>query len=114
MALDSKKYHHDGDHDSVHSGSSQVSTMTAYDVDVEQPNIAPSPTTENRIKKMTTTNSSEPYSVFPRNKKLLIVTICCLTGIVSPLSANIYFPALDAIQKVRQSYTRSEHLDICN
>ncbi|CAO0795031.1 unnamed protein product [Mucor circinelloides] len=112
MALDSKEYHHDGDHDSVHSGSSQVSTMTAYDVDVEQPNIAPSPTTENRIKKMTTTNSSEPYSVFPRNKKLLIVTICCLTGIVSPLSANIYFPALDAIQKDLDTTTELVNLTV--
>lgn len=107
MALDNKEYHHDGDHDSVHSGSSQVSTMTAYNVDVEQPDIAPSPPAENRMKKLLTTNSSEPYSVFHRNKKLLIVAICCLTGIVSPLSANIYFPALDVIQKVQQSYTRS-------
>jgi hypothetical protein len=97
MKLDNKEYHQDGDHDSIHSESSQISTMTAYDVDVEQPNIAPPPI---RTEKMLTANSTEPYSVFSRNKKLLIVTICCLTGIVSPLSANIYFPALDAIQKV--------------
>lgn len=97
MALDNTEHHHDGDHDSVHSGSSQFSTMTAYDVDIEQPNIAPPAIRMEKI----LTNSSEPYSIFSRNKKLLIVTICCLTGIVSPLSANIYFPALDAIQKVR-------------
>ena len=37
---------------------------------------------------------------FSTNKKRLIVAICCATGIISPLSANAYFPALNVIQEV--------------
>ena len=56
------------------------------------------------LEKKITVSSLEPYSVFPRSQKLLIVVIAALTGIVSPLSANIYFPALNAIKEVKFIY----------
>lgn len=43
-----------------------------------------------------------PYHVFPRSRKLLMVYIVSLAAIFSPLSSNIYFPALSDISKVGQ------------
>ncbi|KAI9018103.1 major facilitator superfamily domain-containing protein [Phycomyces nitens] len=40
----------------------------------------------------------KPYSVFSSGRILLIVVISSSAGMISPLSANIYFPALNAIQ----------------
>ncbi|KXG50208.1 Major facilitator superfamily domain, general substrate transporter [Penicillium griseofulvum] len=41
--------------------------------------------------------SSPPYHVFPRSRKLLMVIIVSLAAIFSPLSSNIYFPALSDV-----------------
>ncbi|KAH8804390.1 putative bicyclomycin resistance protein [Xylogone sp. PMI_703] len=40
-----------------------------------------------------------PYTVFSNSKKLLIILTATLASVFSPLSANIYYPALSAIQK---------------
>ena len=42
----------------------------------------------------------QPYHVFDLKKKKQLVLIASLAGLFSPLSSNIYFPALDAIAKV--------------
>lgn len=65
--------------------------------------ISPEPAQdlEINLQKTDTASSSEPYSIYSGKKKWLIVVICCFTGLVSPLSANIYFPALDVIKRVR-------------
>jgi hypothetical protein len=42
-----------------------------------------------------------PYHVFTRTRKLQMVCIVSLAAIFSPLSSNIYFPALGVISKVR-------------
>ncbi|KAK3328787.1 major facilitator superfamily domain-containing protein [Apodospora peruviana] len=42
-----------------------------------------------------------PYHVFTRRQKWLLVYIVSLAGLFSPLSSNIYFPALGAIALVR-------------
>ncbi|KAI9487739.1 MAG: major facilitator superfamily domain-containing protein [Benjaminiella poitrasii] len=78
--------------------------MTAFDEDLEQPSRP--------IEKLGTKSSTEPYSIFSKHTKLLIVVICCFTGIVSPLSANIYFPALDAIQKDLNTTTELVNLTV--
>lgn len=44
--------------------------------------------------------SPPPYHVFSRTRKLQIVYIVSAAAIFSPLSSNIYFPALGAISKV--------------
>ena len=43
--------------------------------------------------------SGPPYSVFTKPQKLYIVIMAAIGGLFSPLSANIYFPALNAIAK---------------
>ena len=42
-----------------------------------------------------------PYHVFSRREKWALVYIVSLAGLFSPLSSNIYFPALGAIAEVR-------------
>lgn len=41
-----------------------------------------------------------PYHVFTRSRKLQIVCIVSLAAIFSPLSSNVYIPALGMISKV--------------
>lgn len=45
--------------------------------------------------------SPPPYHVFTRSRMLQIVCIVSMGAIFSPLSSNVYFPALGAISKVR-------------
>lgn len=51
---------------------------------------------ENTLEKV----ESGPYFVFSRSTKVIIVVITSITGVLSPLPANIDFPALTAIQEV--------------
>lgn len=51
-----------------------------------------------------------PYHVFPRSRKLQLVCIVSLAAIFSPLSSNIYFPALSDISQVSQTQKRSKEL----
>jgi hypothetical protein len=45
-------------------------------------------------------SKQEAFSIFSKKEKYVIVMIASFTAFISPLSANIYLPALDAIQKV--------------
>jgi hypothetical protein len=58
----------------------------------------------------------EPYHVFTRKKKWELVLIVSLAGLFSPLSSNIYFPALGAIAEVclPSSITKQLILTFCN
>jgi hypothetical protein len=47
----------------------------------------------------TVQSSSPPYSVFSRRKKHFIVFLAAWGGFFSPLSANIYFPALTSLTR---------------
>lgn len=40
-----------------------------------------------------------PYSIYTRNEKWVIVTLTSLSGLFSPLTANVYFPAIPAISR---------------
>ncbi|KAI7900386.1 major facilitator superfamily domain-containing protein [Cokeromyces recurvatus] len=97
QAIEQQQNNHEEEHDSLHS--SRESTMTAFDQDLEQPAEK-------------TKDSLETFSAFSKKTKLLIVVICCFAGIVSPLSANIYFPALDAIQKDLNTTTELVNLTV--
>lgn len=79
--------------------SSRESTLTACDLEQQLPKEA---------KK----EEEEPYCKFSKNKKLLTIIICCLTGIISPLSANAYFPALNAIQEELHTTTELVNLTV--
>jgi hypothetical protein len=41
-----------------------------------------------------------PYHVFDHRQKLFLVYIVSFAGFFSPLSSNIYFPAIEAISQV--------------
>lgn len=41
--------------------------------------------------------SQEPYSIFTKAQKRLIILAAAIASTFSPLSANIYFPALNSI-----------------
>lgn len=47
----------------------------------------------------TNQSNSPPYSVFSRRKKHFIVFLAAWGGFFSPLSANIYFPALTTLAR---------------
>lgn len=44
--------------------------------------------------------NEEPYTVFTTFQQIRFLTICALTGMISPLTASIYMPALIQIQEV--------------
>jgi hypothetical protein len=46
------------------------------------------------------TSPETPYHIFTNNEKWRLVYIVSLAGLFSPLSSNIYFPALGAIAEV--------------
>ena len=46
------------------------------------------------------TEVEEPYHVFSKREKWLVVIIIGVAGMFSGLSSNIYFPSLDAIARV--------------
>ncbi|KAF8829999.1 hypothetical protein HHX47_DHR2000014 [Lentinula edodes] len=39
----------------------------------------------------------EPYSIYTRNEKWFLVLLIAISGLFSPLTANVYFPAIPAI-----------------
>lgn len=80
-------------------------TVTAWSVN-SSPSL--SPTDERRLPTPSSdsinlegqTKTPPPYHVFPRSRKLQMVCIVSLAAIFSPLSSNIYFPALSEISRV--------------
>ncbi|KAI0782355.1 MFS general substrate transporter [Irpex lacteus] len=48
----------------------------------------------------TTTAPEKAYSVYSRSEKWVIVVIASVAGIFSPLTANIYFPAIPELSRV--------------
>lgn len=44
-----------------------------------------------------------PFHILSGSQKRMLVFLISLAGLFSPLSSNIYFPALDAVAKVRSS-----------
>ena len=46
------------------------------------------------------TQEDTPYHTFSTRKRVLLVCIVSVAGLFSPLSSNIYFPALDEIADV--------------
>ncbi|KAL1634122.1 hypothetical protein SLS56_002425 [Neofusicoccum ribis] len=51
------------------------------------------------IDEQPTTPSAPPYHVFTKHQKMVMLFIVSLGGFFSPLSSNIYFPALGDISK---------------
>lgn len=50
-----------------------------------------------RFETVLTAMEEQSYSVFPRRTRNFVIFMAALCGFISPLSGNIYFPALDAL-----------------
>ncbi|EFW99259.1 major facilitator superfamily transporter [Grosmannia clavigera kw1407] len=57
----------------------------------------PPPDNVNDLERLARVNSGPVYSVFTSRQKLFIVSVVTMTSFVSPMTANIYFPALNPI-----------------
>lgn len=57
------------------------------------------PHTDSESTPLLCTSTTQQYSVFTKSQKRLIVLAAALASAFSPLSANIYFPALNSIAK---------------
>ncbi|KAK7451808.1 hypothetical protein VKT23_012487 [Stygiomarasmius scandens] len=53
-----------------------------------------------------------PYSIYTKNEKWIIVTLIAGTGLFSPLTANIYFPAIPVIADDFQKSTELINLTV--
>lgn len=43
----------------------------------------------------------EPYTIFSTQQQIILVIITAFTAMISPLTANIYLPALNQIEEVQ-------------
>ncbi|KAI3201028.1 hypothetical protein DTO027I6_6131 [Penicillium roqueforti] len=77
------------------SGNSVTSSPTLAPSVKKDPSLPSTPAESIYLESQTLPLS--PYHVFPRSRKLLIVCIVSSAAIFSPLSSNIYFPALSDI-----------------
>ncbi|KAG0185328.1 hypothetical protein DFQ28_009542 [Apophysomyces sp. BC1034] len=77
--------------------------------------VGESPTQEDineDLEKSNTRVSAEPYTIFSNSQLVLIVIITSYAGMLSSLSANIYFPALTVIQKDLNTTTEMVNLTV--
>jgi len=70
-------------------------TRNLDDVDVE--NEHSNQASENVVEDDETSN--EPHSIYTRNQKKVIILVASIASFFSPMSANIYLPALNSIAK---------------
>ncbi|KAK0719206.1 major facilitator superfamily domain-containing protein [Lasiosphaeris hirsuta] len=92
-------FHPRGVHGRRHS---QVASQKEHDIDGEgditdASTIGCNEKSDITIQNQDATTCEAPYHVFTRRKKWQLVIIVSLAGLFSPLSSNIYFPALGAI-----------------
>ncbi|WRT65469.1 uncharacterized protein IL334_002412 [Kwoniella shivajii] len=78
-----------------HSLANKDETHNAAGVPSDPPPAAPAPFPP--LRATTTTNSSKPYSAFSKSTKILIVVLGGLAGIFSPISSNIFVPAIPVL-----------------
>lgn len=79
----------------VESGSSSPTLSSADEKNLKSP--------AESINLESQSHHAPVYHVFTRSRKLQMVCIVSLAAIFSPLSSNIYFPALGMISKVSLS-----------
>jgi MFS family permease len=54
----------------------------------------------------------EPYTVFSTQQQIILVIITAFTAMISPLTANIYLPALNQIEESLQINTEQVNLTV--
>jgi multidrug resistance protein len=83
------------EHESLQSASTNTSGLEAHADDGEAEEQAGRQDLEQGLSR--TSTSGEVYSAFTRSQRILIVFIAAFAGFISPLSGQIYFPALNSI-----------------
>ncbi|KAJ4383124.1 hypothetical protein N0V85_008489 [Neurospora sp. IMI 360204] len=87
--------------ESTESGSSQGSSSTEVDEKFEAGGKSEKASATATVTEIEDINHSRPpeppYHVFTKKEKWLVTAIIAVAGLFSPLSSNIYFPALGAI-----------------
>jgi hypothetical protein len=68
-------------------------------IEVVQPELVEDNAVNEATPLLGTASLSEPYSVFTSAQKRLIILTAALASSFSPLSANIYYPALNSIAR---------------
>lgn len=83
----------------VTEASAQSSLNSSPTLSPQDEKNLPSPSSDS-LNLESQTPPPSPYHVFSRSRKLQMVCIVSLAAIFSPLSSNIYFPALGEITRV--------------
>ncbi|KAJ4490543.1 major facilitator superfamily domain-containing protein [Lentinula aciculospora] len=82
-------------------GDSNPSNLSALEEGSSPPptitNTPPPPTTSEREPLGEKVHSDPPYSIYTKKEKWLIVLLIAISGLFSPLTANVYFPAIPSI-----------------
>lgn len=76
-------------------------TVIETDEDVTRHSFQSTPNTESTCDNESMDNEEkEPYTAFSISQQILFLTITAFTAMMSPLTANIYLPSLNQIQRV--------------
>ena len=82
------------------SAIDQVDHTSSEDGDLERAQTAQDDTSPAHGQDLATVSTIGPvHSVFTKNQKRFIVVMASFGGFFSPVSSNIYFPALNALEK---------------
>lgn len=73
---------------------------TAYPADEKQRSEDPFADPPPPVAPQPSSDAEEPYHVFNKSQKWVLIVIIGVAGLFSGLSSNIYFPALDQIARV--------------
>lgn len=75
--------------------------MSKLEVDKDTSQAASAPEMDpEEAKEPQETVPEEPYTVFKKSQLVFFLSICAVTGMISPLTASVYLPALNAIEEV--------------
>ncbi|KAK3498705.1 major facilitator superfamily domain-containing protein [Neurospora crassa] len=98
--------------ESTESQSTQASSSTEVDEKFEGQGKSDKASATTSVTQIEGINSSglpePPYHVFTKKKKRLVTGIIAVAGLFSPLSSNIYFPALGAIANVSHPFEQKK------
>lgn len=88
--VDSNKYNSAHQHERCANGDDLDSVATRREEEDDDDETVP-------LLIDTVSSNEPPYSVFPKSTRIFIIIMAALCGFVSPLSGNIYFPALNSL-----------------
>lgn len=76
---------------------SEVDTLGRKSTAFDDPSAAPTPAVLESAEQVSRVSSGPPYSAFSRSTKIWVTTMVTISSVVSPMTANLYFPALNEV-----------------